>query len=544
MAIKERINTLTFTNDPNTEYQINDATGENSFAYGTNLEVTGNNQVVFGKNNADKKDLIFAIGNGSSTSDRKNILEVYTDGKAMLNDKPLYTGEDGITQTTASAIDLEEPIFFSTTLNSNTSIDGKFDGTTKSIEIPVSGILPVTKGGTGSSEGISALVNLENSSDTAISLPNNNNNTIPVKGILPIANGGTGASTEAGARNKLLHIGGSPIQSIANDTPENWARLGNGITCMFTQENQITNQPSQYGMLTQWLSFKSSDIEPENNTDITQFWFYPDKGVYYRQAKHYGETEGVKWVNDSKWIKLLDSSDSQINSSIEKMNNASSWSTARDNAVIKGGIDEDYVNDSTKIHCYPVISIGTPEGGSWEIGALGTQEHLYFSYVSKEDYVSGNNDRGDYLFSLSNTGVFSGVAAGLSNTLSVEKGGTGATTALEARKALGCTKTVMLNTGIISNDTGTSGAVKTKDIQVPNDCGKIKSIFINAKRENYTNSTIYLPSGTDDEQQDINITVSGDSTKTNFKINHTNHKITLTAGSNIDVSYDLIITTE
>lgn len=161
MAVKERINILTFTDNPDVEYQINDATGENSFAYGTNLSVTGDNQVVFGKNNRDDKDLVFAIGNGKNSGEdgRKNILEVYKDGRALLNDKPLFTGggEGTEVQTTASAIDLEEPINFTAKLDSDFTQTGEFDGTIKNVTVPVTGILPTTKGGTGT--------NLENDVD-------------------------------------------------------------------------------------------------------------------------------------------------------------------------------------------------------------------------------------------------------------------------------------------------------------------------------------------------------------------------------------------
>lgn len=198
MAIKERINILTFTDNPDVEYQINDATGENSFAYGTNLKVTGDNQVVFGKNNRDDKDLVFAIGNGknSGKDGRKNILEVYKDGRALLNDKPLFTGggDDGEVQTTASAIDLEEPINFTAKLDSDFTQTGEFDGTIKNVTVPVTGILPITKGGTGSDQGIKALVDLSQSSSSPSSI-GGSNTTIPVKGTLPVAYGGTGKTT-------------------------------------------------------------------------------------------------------------------------------------------------------------------------------------------------------------------------------------------------------------------------------------------------------------------------------------------------------------
>ena len=194
MAIKERINILTFTDNPDVEYQINDATGENSFAYGTNLKVTGDNQVVFGKNNRDDKDLVFAIGNGKDG--RKNILEVYKDGRALLNDKPLFTGggDDGEVQTTASAIDLEEPINFTAKLDSDFTQTGEFDGTIKNVTVPVTGILPITKGGTGSDQGIKALVDLSQSSSSPSSI-GGSNTTIPVKGTLPATNGGTGTTS-------------------------------------------------------------------------------------------------------------------------------------------------------------------------------------------------------------------------------------------------------------------------------------------------------------------------------------------------------------
>ena len=61
---------LNFTDDLYNIYQLNDATGENSFAYGEGLLAEGKNQVVFGKYNTNNKEASFIVGNGVHDKDQ------------------------------------------------------------------------------------------------------------------------------------------------------------------------------------------------------------------------------------------------------------------------------------------------------------------------------------------------------------------------------------------------------------------------------------------------------------------------------------------
>ena len=73
MSEKRRINILTFTDEPEVEYQLNDAVGNNSFAYGEGLTAEHPNTVIFGKYNRDNPNVAFAIGGGQGDGNRKNI---------------------------------------------------------------------------------------------------------------------------------------------------------------------------------------------------------------------------------------------------------------------------------------------------------------------------------------------------------------------------------------------------------------------------------------------------------------------------------------
>ena len=82
-----------------------------SFAWGQNLNVTQGNfpTAVFGKNNYDGNDIIFAVGNGSDDTHRTNAFSLDTSGNGRFQGNVL--GEDGVSlvsltnSTTVSADD-------------------------------------------------------------------------------------------------------------------------------------------------------------------------------------------------------------------------------------------------------------------------------------------------------------------------------------------------------------------------------------------------------------------------------------------------------
>jgi hypothetical protein len=67
------------------------AIGTTSFAHGNNVKTTNENEVAFGKFNLSSKNTtLFSIGNGTSDSSRKNVLEIDKSGIAKF-DNSIYT---------------------------------------------------------------------------------------------------------------------------------------------------------------------------------------------------------------------------------------------------------------------------------------------------------------------------------------------------------------------------------------------------------------------------------------------------------------------
>ena len=114
-----------FTSGEDNEAHGNRAfvTGYNNIAYSDNGFVSGSNHYIVGTGNDDlavfgrwsknKDNLLFAVGNGTSDTDRKNAFEIYNDGSFTINGKTLdnYTnlkageGLDSIIQTYSDEVD-------------------------------------------------------------------------------------------------------------------------------------------------------------------------------------------------------------------------------------------------------------------------------------------------------------------------------------------------------------------------------------------------------------------------------------------------------
>ena len=654
-----RINQINFTDDTNIIYQINDATGDNSFAYGDNLKATGDNQAVFGKYNEDKPEASFIVGNGSSDNNRKNLIEISEDsvqlGEAVkvektnndiykislgslvvdgdtvkIGNKNVAT-QDDFGNTTIEAAQLANKTSFSVDLKSQGTVDYQGRADQKNIKIPLSTntVLGLKNGGTGKNctnlndlKNYLGIKEVPNEAQHLASQKYYSNDTVNKPGYIKFAKitlkEYVNSPVEFTIFKRNLYFPLKVILKAANYSQEALTNLKNTDI-----KNDFTLQVFTYDGINRIGDTKialTKEIENEKviyylalysevnaNTNST-FRVYHDidtgLGIEYlpestngTTTKIYSEGE-ITQTGKTKYIikeaelvltnafknlrkeSLTVGSDAypdtcdlefginMKNSDIIQANGI--W--FRDTANSAGeGIH--FPRTSENIEKWDTIYAGegklifVPNRPTWEKGT-GYEVYHSGSVIPLKNggtgSTSGLQGASENSIIIKKTKDSSGKnnphlgyiepSGGALHYLSTDKtlkfgslpiscGGTGATTALAARKALGCTKTVMLSTEKISKDTS-SGAVTSKNIYVPNDCGKIKSIFINAKRNNYTNSTIYLPSGTDDENKDISITISGTSTKTNFKINHTSHKITLTAGSNYDVSFDLIITTE
>lgn len=101
---------------------------------------------------------------------------------------------------------------------------------------------------------------------------------------------------------------------IANDTVGNWAKLGSCV-CYYGYSDQITNKPSDYGLLLTTL----------DGNEISQLWFQQGSGKIYRRSGN--GTSG--WLNSSKWYEIY-----QENGSVIPIENGGTSATTKQAARI------------------------------------------------------------------------------------------------------------------------------------------------------------------------------------------------------------------
>lgn len=171
-----------------------------------------------------------------------------------------------------------------------TTDDGKFYVDTKNS----SGVLSRILLNAGKADQLATARTIRtNLGSTATASFNGTANITPgVTGILPITNGGTGADNVDSARHNLTNLGSDVITSTANDTVAKWgAYKGLGFS-MYTKTGQLNDQPSQYGLL---LNIGHSTSE------VHQLWLTQSHGNIYHRG---GNSSG--WGTQS-WVTLLDS---------------------------------------------------------------------------------------------------------------------------------------------------------------------------------------------------------------------------------------------
>ena len=108
-------------------------------------------------------------------------------------------------------------------------------------------------------------------------------------GAISIANGGTGATNVTNARLNLMYLGNNPITSTTNDTITNW-RNGGLSLAFFSSTNLLVDQPSQYGLL----------LNVNTGTEVHQIWMTQASGNLCHRG---GNANG--W--QASWRTILDS---------------------------------------------------------------------------------------------------------------------------------------------------------------------------------------------------------------------------------------------
>ena len=112
-----------------------------------------------------------------------------------------------------------------------------------------------------------------------------------LSGMLPISSGGTGANNATDALANLgafRFLGNNVITSINNDTPSNWGTLGSGYA-FFSNNGLVNDQPSQWGIVVNFVT----------GSDIFQMWRAQTSGPTYWRS---GNADG--W--HGTWVKVYD----------------------------------------------------------------------------------------------------------------------------------------------------------------------------------------------------------------------------------------------
>lgn len=104
-------------------------------------------------------------------------------------------------------------------------------------------------------------------------------------GVLPISRGGTGGADRKSAMSGLAYLGGNVTGGKANDTRAFWEGKGTGYA-WFSSGNQINSQPSTYGYL----------ITICSGSEIHQEWWTQSTGTHYYRGVNSSATAMPAWT--------------------------------------------------------------------------------------------------------------------------------------------------------------------------------------------------------------------------------------------------------
>lgn len=190
------------------------------------------------------------------------------------------------------------------TLTTNTFI-GNLQGSATNLAGGVAGSIPYqTAAGTTAflASGTSGQVLKINSSGLPQWTADDSNSGVRTTTIngnyLRVNTNGTNADLTIPYATKAAYLTTSmnTITTTTNDITSEWGVLGNSVH-MYSEKNQLNNQPSQYGLL----------LNLAYGSDVHQIWATQSTGNLYHRG---GNATG--WANSSNWITILDSVNSSI----------------------------------------------------------------------------------------------------------------------------------------------------------------------------------------------------------------------------------------
>lgn len=110
-------------------------------------------------------------------------------------------------------------------------------------------------------------------------------------GVIPITKGGTGSNNIADVRSRINFIGRNIINNIGLDTPSFWIEQGTGVIHIYNNPNLIIDQPAANGLIL-------NIVNPSGS--LRQLWFVLTTGDIY----HRGGNNTTGW--SGTWIKIID----------------------------------------------------------------------------------------------------------------------------------------------------------------------------------------------------------------------------------------------